>query len=229
MGYSVNIGREQLLDIIESVILENKTFLKVGNSGGEQLPPPMAPPVEDVPPVEQPMPQQDMGDMGGEGLEDPNAGGEDSQFDTNFDAGVEADEDSDPKTYIQQLTGKLSQSLNSFNNEQGADAGLNKYVASMIVAAACKNLDEKDKKEIIEKINSAQSDTEDSMPDNGELENGDMGEEGAELQESVYSKKQIMEMVSGVGIRPGNEIESDVPVKQEEPVKTIFKGKTFSK
>ena len=129
---------------------------------------------------------------------------------------------------IQQLTGKLSQSLNSFNDEQGADAGLNKYVASMIAVAACKYLDEKDKKEIIDKINSAQSDTEESMPDNGELENSDMGD-GADLQEAVYSKKQIMEMVSGVGIRPGNEIESDVPVKQEEPVNTIFRGKTFSK
>jgi hypothetical protein len=227
MGNSVNIGREQLLDLIESVILENKTFLKVGNNGGEQTPPPMAPPVEDVLPVEQPMPQQDMGDMGDGGLEDPTAG-EENQFDTNFDAGVEADEDSDPKTYIQQLTGKLSQSLNSFNDEQGADAGLNKYVASMIAVAACKYLDEKDKKEIIDKINSAQSDTEESMPDNGEFENSDMGD-GADLQEAVYSKKQIMEMVSGVGIRPGNEIESDVPVKQEEPVNTIFRGKTFSK
>lgn len=230
MGYSVNIGREQLLDLIESVILENRTFLKVGSSGGEQLPPPVAPPVEDVPEMgQQEMPQQDMmGDMGGEGLEDPMDGGEGNQFDSNFDAGVEADEDSDPKTYIQQLTGKLSQSLNSFNDEQGSDAGLNKYVASMIVAAACKYLDEKAKKEIIEKINSAQSDAdEESMPDNGELENGDMGD-GADLQESVYSKKQIMEMVSGVGIRPDSEDE-DVPVKQEEPVKTIFRGKTFRK
>ena len=153
-------------------------------------------------------------------------GGEgENQYDTNFDAGVEADEDSDPKTYIQQLTGKLSQSLNSFNDEQGPDAGLNKYVASMIVAAACKNLDEKAKKEIIEKINSASSDTEEEMPDNGEVENGDMGD-GEELQESVYTKRQILEMATGFGIRPGSE-EEELPVKVTEPVKTIFRGKIF--
>lgn len=225
MANSVKIGKEDLLGLIESVLLENKTFLKIDNGGG-QTPPPMAPPVEQVPPMAGPMPQQDMGMEGGD-LADPAAGGEDeNQFDTNFDAGVEADEESDPKTYIQQLTGKLSQSLNSFNDEQGADAGLNKYVASMIVTAACKNLDDKAKKEIIDKINSAQSDTDVDTPDNGELENGDMGD-GADLQECVYSKKQIMEMV-GVGVRPEGD-EQDLPVKQDEPVKTIFKGKIFNK
>ena len=42
-----------------------------------------------------------------------------TDFDSNFDAGVEADEETDPKRFIQQLTGKLSQSLNSYNNENG--------------------------------------------------------------------------------------------------------------
>lgn len=227
MGKSVKINSEILRDIIGSVILENKTFLKVGNSGGGNTPPPMAPimdPSMQPAPMDPSMQGPQMGDdlLGDPGME----GGEgENQYDTNFDAGVEADEDSDPKTYIQQLTGKLSQSLNSFNDEQGPDAGLNKYVASMIVAAACKNLDEKAKKEIIEKINSASSDTEEEMPDNGELENGDMGD-GEELQESVYTKKQILEMAAGFGIRPGSE-EEELPVKVTEPVKTIFRGKIF--
>lgn len=227
MGKSVKINSEILRDIIGSVILENKTFLKVGNNGGGSTPPPMAPimdPSMQPAPMDPSMQDPQMGDdlLGDPGME----GGEgENQYDTNFDAGVEADEDSDPKTYIQQLTGKLSQSLNSFNDEQGPDAGLNKYVASMIVAAACKNLDEKAKKEIIEKINSASSDTEEEMPDNGELENGDMGD-GEELQESVYTKRQILEMATGFGIRPGSE-EEDLPVKVTEPVKTIFRGKIF--
>lgn len=227
MGKSVKINSEILRDIIGSVILENKTFLKVGNNGGGSTPPPMAPimdPSMQPAPMDPSMQDPQMGDdlLGDPGME----GGEgENQYDTNFDAGVEADEDSDPKTYIQQLTGKLSQSLNSFNDEQGPDAGLNKYVASMIVAAACKNLDEKAKKEIIEKINSASSDTEEEMPDNGELENGDMGD-GEELQESVYTKRQILEMAAGFGIRPGSE-EEELPVKVTEPVKTIFRGKIF--
>lgn len=230
MGKSVRIGEKYLLDLIESVILENKTFLKVG-SGSQQAPPP-------VPPMDMSMMQptemgaDPMGGMGqdpslGQGgmQQDQNGGEEESQFDTNFDAGVEADEDSDPKTYIQQLTGKLSQSLNSFNNDQGVDAGLNKYVASMIVTATCKNLDDKAKDDIIKKIKSANSGTDEDMPDNGELDNSDMGD-GTEMQESVFSKKQIFEMAKGIGIRPDVD-DDNVAVKETEPVDSIFKGKKF--
>ena len=239
MAKRVKIGRKELLEAIESVILENKTFLKVGN-GGQNVPPP-APPMGQMPPEQDPMMTGQMDQMGGMGgpngemdpSMDPNAmgGGDENQFDTNFDAGVEADEDSDPKTYIQQLTGKLSQSLNSFNNEQGPDAGLNKYVASMIVAAACKNLDEKAKKEIIEKINSAQSDTEEEMPSDGDLENGDMGEEPEEggngqdpVMEGILTKKQLQELAFGVQPRQEN-----LPIKTQEKPKSIFGGKTFMK
>lgn len=52
------------------------------------------------------MPMDGETPMGNEIPMDDNSG---SEFDTNFDAGVEADEDEDPKKYIQQLTGKLSQ------------------------------------------------------------------------------------------------------------------------
>ena len=44
-------------------------------------------------------------------------GNDDSAFDTNFDAGIDADENTDPKKFIQQLTGKLSQSLRKYNND----------------------------------------------------------------------------------------------------------------
>ena len=106
------------------------------------------------------MPQNDL-DMNQDGLGDemmdnqPDMGQQnsgESEFDTNFDAGVEADEDTDPKKYIQQLTGKLSTTLNNFNNEND-DEGLNKYVAKMIVKQATKNLDDAAKKDIIKAIN----------------------------------------------------------------------------
>ena len=108
------------------------------------------------------MPQNDL-DMNQDGLGDemmdnqPDMGQQnngESEFDTNFDAGVEADEDTDPKKYIQQLTGKLSTTLNNFNNEN-EDEGLNKYVAKMIVKQATKNLDDAAKKEIIKAINTS--------------------------------------------------------------------------
>jgi hypothetical protein len=92
-----------------------------------------------------------------------------SDFDSNFDAGVEADEETDPKKYIQQLTGKLSQSLNSYNNDNGEpDTELGKYVLGMLVKQGTKGMDDKDRKEIIKKINTNDSEgddlPEDEMP-----------------------------------------------------------------
>ena len=96
---------------------------------------------------------------------DPDMMGPDggSEFDTNFDAGVEADEDEDPKKYIQQLTGKLSQELGKYNNEIGEpDIELSKYVGGMIVKQVAKNLDDKGRKELIKKINTTETNEEPS-------------------------------------------------------------------
>ena len=116
------------------------------------------------------MPMDPMGGdpnmMGGEGEMpmgdemDPNMmapeGG--SEFDTNFDAGVEADEDEDPKKYIQQLTGKLSQELGKYNNELGEpDIELSKYVGGMITKQVAKYLDDSGKKDLIKKIKTTNS------------------------------------------------------------------------
>lgn len=150
----------------EAVINERKV-LKVGSSQPQ-------------------MPMNSMGAdpsmMGGEGeipMSDeiePNTMGPDggSEFDTNFDAGVEADEDEDPKKYIQQLTGKLSQELGKYNNELGKpDIELSKYVGGMITKQVAKYLDDSGKKDLIKKIKTTDSsnDSEDvPMDDNmGEM------------------------------------------------------------
>lgn len=102
-----------------------------------------------MPPMDNPQPQMDnqmppMNDMGGEQ-------GNDEQF----DAGVEADENSDPKRYIQQLAGKLSQSLRKYNEGlPNPDVDLNKYVAGMANDAAVEGLSPEDVEEIINKIKS---------------------------------------------------------------------------
>lgn len=123
---------------------------------------------------------QDVNDMPPADTEEPN------DFDTNFDAGVEANEEEDPKKYIQQLTGKLSQSLRKFNDDNGqADPDLSKYVAGMIVKQCIEGLDPKDVKEIKDKLDTdageqtAEDDTnleapaepapEMPAPDNGEM------------------------------------------------------------
>ena len=205
------ISEEKILSEIQRVINENRKVIKLPNQNSQPAPMPQTPmPQADA---QMPMNPADPSGMGGDPGADamgdniPMDGGEQSEFDTNFDAGVEADEDSDPKHYIQQLTGKLSQSINSFNSEQ-SDPGLSKYVASMIIAATCKNLDDKQKKELIDKINGTQSDepSDDMGDDMGSDENienseGDMSMDNGSaeqnplpINERILTKRELMEM-----------------------------------
>ena len=101
--------------------------------GGEQIPP-----MDTESGMGEEMPM----DMGNTQEMPENGSDIGSDFDTNFDAGVEADEDTDPKKYIQQLTGKLSQTLNTYNNENGEpDTELGKYVLGMLVKQGTKGMD----------------------------------------------------------------------------------------
>ena len=111
------------------------------------------PDMNDMPPMDG---GPDMGNESGMGN-----GQEDDQFDFSekFDPGVEADEDTDPKHFIQQLTGKLSQSLNTYDDD--SDEGLFKYVGKMILKQVAKNLDGKGRKELIKTINMADEGAED--------------------------------------------------------------------
>ena len=89
-------------------------------------------------------------------------GGEENPFDSNFDAGVEADEDEDPKKFIQQLTGKLSQSLRSYNESLPTpDVDLSKYVAGMILKQSMQNIPKNEIGEIVK--NAEGDDTEEDI------------------------------------------------------------------
>lgn len=118
-----------------------------------------------------------------------------SKFGGDFDAGVEADEDTDPKKFIQQLTGKLSQSLNSYNNENGEpDTELGKYVLGMLIKQGVKGMDEKDRKEIIKKINTSETDdseTDENFNTEDELNDDDFNNENEKEQEGGYDDKQM--------------------------------------
>ena len=104
--------------------------------------------------------EETMPPMGDEGMKNNN------EFDTNFDPGVEADEEQDPKKFIQQLTGKLSQSLRKYNENNGQpDVDLSKYVAGMITKQAMEGLSQDDANEIIDKI---KADEDFSVEDNGD-------------------------------------------------------------
>jgi hypothetical protein len=80
---------------------------------------------------------------------------DDKPFDDEpFDAGVEADEETDPKKFIQQLTGKLGQSLRKYNEEQGQpDFELEKFaINSLLSATHTGEMDAEDQKDIISKV-----------------------------------------------------------------------------
>lgn len=93
-------------------------------------------------------------DMSGQSMgTDPNMSDQQTNYDNDFDAGVEANEEEDPEKYIQQLTGKLSQSYNKYNESQPKpNVDLAKYVAGMILKQTTKGLEPEDKKEIMDKV-----------------------------------------------------------------------------
>jgi len=146
---------------------------------------------------EMPIPQEEPAGQPLDNMPLPTDDNEQNQYDTNFDAGVEADEESDPKRYIQQLTGKLSQSLNSYNETQ-PDTGLCKYVASMIITATCKNLDEKVKKELADKVMTVTGSEEESEPIEEPETNAEESAPG-EIQEGhIITKRELREMAENV-------------------------------
>ena len=152
-----------------------------------------------------------------------------SEFDTNFDAGVEADEDSDPKKYIQQLTGKLSQSLRTYNNENGDDAELSKYVGKMIVKQAAKGLDDAGKKDLIKTINTTSSD-ESENDDEGlddSMDDFDNPTDDAEepVNEECYTVGKIDEILGN--IIDTERKKSQPTEKRKKTPKSPFNGKQY--
>ncbi len=129
-------------------------------------------------------------DMGGASAVDTGAPVDDKPFDNEpFDAGVEADENTDPKKYIEQLTGKLGQSLRKYNDSQGhPDFELEKFaINSLLSATHTAEMDEEDKNDIIKKVNTAGDDG--GEPKNSEEMNDpdmdDMGGEEPSMDEPV--------------------------------------------
>lgn len=91
-------------------------------------------------------------DLGGEEPVD------DKPFDDEpFDAGVEADEDTDPEKYIQQLSGKLGQSLRQHSEDSGQpDFDLEKFAVNSVLSAThTSEMDAEDQKDIINKVKSS--------------------------------------------------------------------------
>lgn len=90
--------------------------------------------------------------------------------DEPFDAGIETDEESDPKKFIEQLSGKLGQSLRKYTEKQGQpDFELEKFaVNSLLSATHTSEMDSEDQNDIIKKVKTAgnNEDTDDNSSDN---------------------------------------------------------------
>lgn len=108
----------------------------------------------------------------------------DKPFDDEpFDAGVEADEQSDPKTYIEQLSGKLGQSLRKYTEDAGQpDFELEKFAVNSVLSAThTSQMDAEDQKDIINKVKEAgntnkgeEKASEGDNSDDGEVEDVDV-------------------------------------------------------
>jgi hypothetical protein len=91
------------------------------------------------------------------------AGGDDKPFnDEPFNADVEADENSDPKKFIEQLSGKIGQSLRKYTQQQGQpDLELEKFTINSVLGAThTSEMDPKDQDDIINKVKSSGKDDE---------------------------------------------------------------------
>ena len=107
-----------------------------------------------------------------------------------FNAGVEASEESDPKKFIEQLSGKLGQSLRKYTEEQGQpDFELEKFaVNSLLAATHTSEMDSEDQNDIIKKVktagnhddnkDSSSSDEGGSNNDNAPSDSGDSNDNG---------------------------------------------------
>lgn len=184
------------------------------------------------PPMDNEMPMAGNGDEEMPPMNDemPNDSG--NPFDTNFDAGVDANEETDPKKYIQQLTGKLSQSLRSYNeNLPQPDADLDKYVAGMIVKQAIEGLSPEDTNDILNKIKGDESEetpeqpSQEEMPQEQPTDNTLSDEGGIDMGESVVkeNKTKIDEIFNQVMQ------DKDEDDQMQKPITNIsYKKKPFT-
>ncbi len=172
--------------------------MKLPNKAASAVSAPEPAPVDDVPMADVPMDDMPMDDT-----TEP-AG--DAPFDkTPFDAGVEADEEEDPKKFIEQLAGKLATTLRTYTKDQGQpDFDLEKYVINSVIAAThTAEMDEQDRNDIVKKINDAGDDGEPSdeeAPAENDMPEEDMPEDNADEEPIDENDVNNWAPVSGKGM-----------------------------
>ena len=167
------------------------------------------PSMDSLPAVNQPQPQDipssnpsDQIQLGGQ-QETPD--NNDNPFgDKTFDAGIEADENADPKHYIEQLVGKLAQKLRDYNGNE-SDKSLNKFVINSLIPAAIPTMDNQDAKDVIDKVrdNIGNGDGDNGssdipeIPQNDESPELDNNEEIPQLQQEESTVDNLINEILG--------------------------------
>lgn len=128
----------------------------------------------------------------------PEEGNSDKPFDDEpFDAGVEADEDTDPAKYIQQLSGKLGQTLRQYTEDNGQpDFDLEKFAINSVLSAThTGEMDDNDQKDIINKVKGSGKDG-DSVDGGEENMDADIEEPAADGEEDLdFGDEPVEEIV----------------------------------
>jgi hypothetical protein len=130
---------------------------------------------------------------------------DDKPFDDEpFDAGVDADEESDPKKFIEQLTGKLGQSLRKYNEEQGQpDFELEKFaINSLLSATHTSEMDADDQKDIINKVKEAGKGDENVAPESDEAPSEEPAPASEPSDEEGLDELRIYENMDNLFVNP---------------------------
>lgn len=158
-----------------------------------------------------------------------------------FNAGVEADEETDPKKFIQQLAGKLATSLRQYQKETGRpDFELEKFTINSVVAATnTSEMADADRKDIIKKINTASTaggdptqGLEPDMGDNTESSSDDIGDIANDNPEPEIGEAYSgIDEILGMQSEPTDNITKTKPELNAPTMKTNFrtKGNPFTK
>lgn len=195
--YNDGIGNGESAENIKETKYKLKVNAPANNAGAE--------------PTTEPAPENG-GDMGGldDVLDDaPSDSANDKPFDDEpFDAGVEANEDTDPAKFIQQLAGKLGQSLRQFTDNQGQpDFDLEKFAVNSVLSAThTSEMDQSDQKDIINKVKGAGKDDGESN-DGGE----DLGGSDEPSMDEPSGEDSL-----DFGEEPVEEIKEELPLSGDD-------------
>jgi len=179
-------------------------------------------------------------------MEEPN----DKPFDdVPFDAGVEADEKKTPDKYIQQLAGKLGQSLRSYTQDNGTpNFDLEKFAINSVLSATNSGeMDQKDQSDIIAKVKSATTNsggesnidlsdetsdresTDDEEPSDGDIDNGGIDLSDIDMEESHnpnHNKNTVFQDMT-LGVKNGGMEENKYLNLENASKSSIFVSKTI--